>query len=346
MVKRRCAEPFYRFAFSLLVPPNTAPSMRCEQGLIYYKLVASLPDAGLLGGPTNAERRLLLQVSHSEEKNGYPPSFNFEREIYHDRFGPLRTELTSRFLLVAGYLRVYFYMPDIPCYSRPELWTVEMVQTVEVGKDVHQSKFSLWRSDEDPLAAHFNGLLPMQDDEGPWLFSSRQMRLPFDDRISSTTHPFSDTPIRVSHRFVIRLIFYQYDGPGSDTLQADGFPGGIMSKQMLEFFSGPAVIASCSSRLELSKLPTYEESAKERHTCARAYMAKDCLCRQPTEAGDATELAYGITRDQVRQAFEAGEQQRAWAFRQIRQKTETRAAEYAFLRRPVEVPARWTDHDD
>lgn len=260
-----------------------------------------------------------------------------EREVFHERFGPMRIELISRFCLVAGYLRVYFYLPDIPTFTKLELWQVELVQTVKVENKAHETKFSLWRSDEDPTAKAlvFNGLVPIQDGDGPWLFSSRQMRLPSDNQISSTTHAFTDTPLQISHHFVVRIIYFQFDGPGSDTLQENGMPGGTRSKQMVEFFSGPATISSCSSRIELSQLPTYEESTKEKHrSAATAYMAKDCLCRQMTVEGDAMELKYGITREQVKQAFEAGEQQRAWAFREIRQKTEARAAEYAFIRRP------------
>ena len=259
-----------------------------------------------------------------------------EREVFQDRFGAMRVELTSRYLLVAGYVRVYFYLPDIPHYSRMEMWGVELVQTVKIGSAQHETNLKLWSNrDDPPPVPPFRGLLPMPDDEeGPWWFSSRQMRLPKDDRISPTTHPYTDSSIRISHRFIIRMIFYQYDGPGSDTIQEDGWPGGTPSKQMLEFFSGPAVISSCSSRIELSRLPTYEESAKEKDKrSAKAYMAKDCFCRQATAPGDETEMAYGITREQVRLAFEAGEQQRAWAFREIRQKTEERAAQHATLRK-------------
>jgi hypothetical protein len=256
-----------------------------------------------------------------------------EREVFQDRFGPMRVELMSRYLLVAGYLRVYFYLPDIPHFTKLEQWAVDLVQTVTLRDEKHESRFLLWRSDDDPMGPKFNGLLPIQDDDGPWLFTSRGMRLPKDDRISATTHTYSESPLRVSHHFVARIIFFQFDGPGADTLQEDGFPGGVPSKQMLEFTSRPATIASCSSRIELSRLPTYEESAKEKQRDAKAYMAKDCLCRQATEPGDETEMAYGVTREQVRVAFEAGEQQRAWAFREIRQKTEERAAQHATLRR-------------
>lgn len=55
-----------------------------------------------------AERKIAVHVSHAEERNGPVPSFSMVREIYHDRFGAMRVEVVSKYLLVAGYLRLHW----------------------------------------------------------------------------------------------------------------------------------------------------------------------------------------------------------------------------------------------
>lgn len=97
----------HEFAFSIHVPANIAPSLQSEVGTTRYRLYATIPKLGRLGGDLQTVRKVGLQVNHSGQLNGPPPAHHYETQFLHDRFGPSLFEMSTKHLIIGGYLRWY-----------------------------------------------------------------------------------------------------------------------------------------------------------------------------------------------------------------------------------------------
>lgn len=233
-------------------------------------------------------------------------------------------------------------MPEVPAPVKVEAVIIELLETVGMVPFVqsgskkalaptahraavaeeHHSTHQIWHSAHDVLYDKINTTLPMKDNDRMH-YCTRQARLPNHSTISPTTSAHSATGIRVLHRFRVKIIYLE---PNSGTSAGSS----STSRQMLEFVSGPAHITTCHARLEYTKLPTYEEAKTDSgkgKSKPTGTMARDCLCAQALRGGENTvELDYGVSRQEVLDAFNSSEQQRVWAFENIRVKTEERAA--------------------
>lgn len=98
----------HAFRFSFLIPPNVAPSVWYENGKTLYRIHAVAQGCGSFGSELRAEKkRIGFQVNKSGEKNGPPPSHSMVKEFLHERFGPTRIEMSTKHLIIGGYLRWY-----------------------------------------------------------------------------------------------------------------------------------------------------------------------------------------------------------------------------------------------
>lgn len=104
----------HEFAFSINVPRNVAPSLQSELGTTRYRLSATVPNLGRLGGDLQTVRKVGLQVNHSGFLNGPPPAHHYETQFLHDRFGPSSFEISAPYLIIGGLLR--WYSRQIPIW--------------------------------------------------------------------------------------------------------------------------------------------------------------------------------------------------------------------------------------
>lgn len=171
----------HTYAFSFVVPSDTASGERCVYGRTYHKLVATAPGLGKMGGDLVAEDAILvgkrlasaeegdqrfpcsqvpvprllsalfpilmvtsfchffairaivrLPACNHSETGGVPPGFSMERELVHDVLGPVGVNLFSKYLLVAGYLRLGLVLPSINEPVSIDDVKVQLIQTFDL----------------------------------------------------------------------------------------------------------------------------------------------------------------------------------------------------------------------
>jgi hypothetical protein len=295
-------------------------------------------------------RKVGLQVNHSGQLNGPPPAHHYETQFLHDRFGPSLFELSTKHLIIGGYLRWY---SELICMDTSEritylvticlvTWTaylqpfkilditIEVIQQVQIrpSTDVvgpierHELRRTIYRlTEDDHMRSHITHLIKPGEE---YANISRQIRVPFDEGpfILASHHPDTQSCITDTSELVLNITFEQYEGGEIPTEEQLRKP----SRQLMQI-KCPAIFSSCFCRLEHSKLPAYtpaDDVSLSRQSSAQSgkskgkYGMSQCMC---TELGEEEEKEYGVSREEVYERWKAEEAGRAW-LETVRQKTE------------------------
>lgn len=290
----------HRFAFSFVVDSKAAPYERCAFGRTYHKVIATAPGLGKLGSALTASQNVALVVNPSET-GGLPPGFSLETETYNDTLGPVGVNLSSKYLLVAGFLKLALVMPSLNAPIQLEDIKVYLNQTIALQsrsdparKETKIMTIPLWSYRKSAKQQYIGRYSAGQE------FSLiQQFRLKDDDIIRSTTSEKSETGIRISHKLALVVHYTPLrENPKMET------------KEMR--IATDAVFTSCCCVVEYLQLPKYTSRPScEDLDAAFLGLCSSCLCRL-AESKQVLDQ-YGIPQEDVRAAQLRLEQQSpAW----------------------------------
>jgi hypothetical protein len=213
-------------------------------GRTYHKIIATAPGLGKLGSELKATQNVAVVVNPSET-GGLPPGFSLETETYNDALGPVGVNLSSKYLLVAGFLKLALVIPSFNVPIQLEDIKVYLYQTIALQsrktpeyKETKQMIIPLWsyRKDTKRSIGRYNA--------GQEFSLVQQFRLKDDDTIRSTTSDKSDTGIRVSHKLALVLHYTPLeDNPKNETKELK--------------IATDATFTSCCCVVEYLQLPQY-----------------------------------------------------------------------------------------
>ena len=255
-------------------------------GRLGADLVAESPELalGLLIHCALESTQLVLAAVCIHGDSGQPvQGFSADTETTHEVLGSLKVNLFAKYLLVAGYLRMAFTLPGVAESVRLDDISVILKQDIKLQnlketdkfEDTKPKRILLWSMREDE-----KGINLAIDKE----FSiSRQMALADDDNLRPSTHPLTDTGIRVSHtlQVIIRIT------PQSPHKSND------MKEIMI---SHQCIITSCECLIGNLQLPPYSKQdpiVQKKQKDGKAHVV-ECLCRASAkEAKVKMEQLYG-----------------------------------------------------
>ena len=172
-----------------------------------------------------------------------------QREIHQDALGPVGVNLHSKYLLVAGYLRLTLILPSIATLVRIDDVFVQVEQTFEL------------RSSKDPSASERHQqtirLLSLAGRKGVTgvyqpgsvLSISEQFRVADDAKIRPSTADASKAGIRVKHRLALCIHYTPLtNNPTGETKELK--------------IAVPATFSSCCCVFEALQLPAYAKKGK------------------------------------------------------------------------------------
>jgi hypothetical protein len=221
---------------------------------------------GKMNSDLKAHQNVALVVNPSET-GGLPPGFSLESETYNDTLGPVGANLSSKYLLVAGYLKLGLVLPLIAQHVQIENVQVMLYQTMLLqslkNKERQETKrmtIPLWsmRRGNQPLGTY---------KEGQEFSMVQQFRLKDDDIIRSTTSEHSNTGIRVSHKLAV-VIHYKpmVNNPKNETKELK--------------ISTEANFTSCCCVVEYLQLPKYTQRPTQEDLDATFLgLCSSCLVR-------------------------------------------------------------------
>lgn len=192
-----------------------------------------------------------------------------QREIENPHLGPVGLALTSKYLIVSGYLRLNVSMPII---SQP-------VQLDDICVNLLQ-KYELQNLRKPHMKSAVNQITPLwtlkaQEDVGTLrpgrdFHLSRQFRLPNDDAIRPSTAERSITGIRVSHQLQVILRFTP-------------LVNNPLKQQREIKYTGDAIMSSCCCMLSSVQLPAYDscDGGMAKNILDEVAFCNDCLVRLP-----------------------------------------------------------------
>lgn len=179
------------------------------------------------------------------ENGGLPPGFSLETETYNDSLGPVGVNLSSKYLLVAGFLKLSLVIPSFNAPVQLEDIKVYLYQSAHLQsrkdperKEIKKMVIPLWsyrKNTTQPIGRY---------KAGQELSLVQQFRLPDDDVIRSTTCEKSNTGIRISHKLAVVVHFTPLeDNPDNETKELK--------------IATDAVLTSCCCVVEYLQLPKY-----------------------------------------------------------------------------------------
>ena len=176
-----------------------------------------------------------------------------ENESEHPILGPVGVTLTSKYLLVSGYLRLSLILPSFAQPVEINDVRVNLIQNFSLNslkkprpktEDVKPVTVPLWsmrksaRWEVDPVFETYEELTVME-----------QFRLPDDDKIRPSTADGSISGIRVSHELSV-CIYYT---PLRDNPER---------QKREKKLSTPATISSCCCIFDALQLPAYSSEGR------------------------------------------------------------------------------------
>lgn len=188
-----------------------------------------------------------------------------ESESHHPALGPIGVALTSKYLLVSGYLRLSLIMPSI---AQPVLINDVRVILVQNFTLNHLHKP---RSPSPDLQPTVNVLLWSMRKHSSWSSSPKldvydelslveQFRLPDDEKIRPSTAEGARTGVRVQHELAVSIMY---------TPLVDNPEGHRREKKL----STPATLSSCCCIFDALQLPAYSSSGRD----DERYIDKDAI---------------------------------------------------------------------
>ncbi|KAK9899079.1 hypothetical protein P389DRAFT_209098 [Cystobasidium minutum MCA 4210] len=285
----------HRFAFSFVVDSTATPYERCAYGRTYHKVIATAPGLGKLGSELSASQNIALVVNPSEH-GGLPPGFSLETETYNDVLGPVGVNLSSKYLLVAGFLKLGLIIPSFNAPVQLEDIKVYLYQNVQLQsrkdperKEMKRMVIPLWsyRKESTKPIGRYNA--------GQEFSLIQQFRLGDDDIIRSTTCEKSKTGIRISHKLALVVHFTPLENnPDKETKELK--------------IATDAVLTSCCCVVEYLQLPKYTSQPSTADLDAAFLgLCSSCLCRL-AESKNILDL-YGIPPEDIKAAQLRVEQQ-------------------------------------
>lgn len=208
-------------------------------------MVATAPGLGKLGSALTATQTVALVVNPSET-GGLPPGFSLETETYNDTLGPVGANLSSKYLLVAGFLKLALVFPSLNAPIQLEDIKVYLYQTIALQsradpglKETKVMTIPLWsyrKEGQHKCIGRYNA--------GQEFSLVQQFRLKDDDIIRSTTSEKSDTGIRISHKLAVVVHYTPLeDNPKMETKELK--------------IATDATLTSCCCVVEYLQLPKY-----------------------------------------------------------------------------------------
>lgn len=169
------------------------------------------------------------------------------QETQHTALGPVGVNLFSKYLLVAGFIRLALILPSFAEAVRIEDIKVQLEQTFDLQSHKQPSLTDkkhvivpLWSAKSDPSTS---GVMRNYI-AGEELSLSHQFRLPDDNAIRPSTSENSATNIRVSHRLAVCLRFVPLENnPQMETKELK--------------IAIAAILSSCCCLFEALQLPAY-----------------------------------------------------------------------------------------
>lgn len=250
---------------------------------------------------SRAYRLRLLSVNNSNEPGQAASGFYAETETTHEILGPLKSNLFSKFFLIAGFLRFTFTLPgvaqrvridDVSVILKQQILLVDL-QHPDRQEQTRPKRVILWSMNPDDC-----GKVYEEDQE---LNIVAQMRLADDDTIRPTTNEYAETGIRVSHELQVLVRFTPIP---KDHPEVPAFGGGLETKEMK--ITHPCKISSCDCLVSNLQLPSYDEldfagpstvgqgGTRPQHKSGRARYLSKCLCTISTEeSAEVMEKIYG-----------------------------------------------------
>lgn len=295
----------HSFKFTFVVPDDSAAFENCLYGRTYHRLIATAEGLGKFGTDLVAESVLYVISNHSES-GGIPPGFSMESESEHPVLGPVGATLSSKYLLVSGYLRLSLIMPSLAQEVEINDVRVNLVQHFtlcslkkgrpESGKnEIKPITVLLWS-----MQKHSHQQTPIRLNTYEELSVIEQFRLPDDDKIRPSTAEGAITGISVQHELSV-CIYYT---PLHDN------PERLRREKKL---STPATLSSCCCIFDALQLPAYSSGEQ---TNEAAYLDRDaiafctgCLCRMSDSINFST---YGFTSEEIDTALRGKLRQPAW----------------------------------
>ena len=181
------------------------------------------PGCGNFGSDLVQETALCLQAIGE-----WSQGFSRVEELQHPVLGPLRVHLFTRYLLVAGFLKLTLNVPEIEEDCEIVDVTVTVVQQVQLRNlsrpDIPEEvckphAYQLWSleaersASKEPRAPGGEGDLPSTLPKGEAFQLARILRLPSDNVIRQSTPIHSKTGIRVSHTVAAALQYRRLSMP-------------------------------------------------------------------------------------------------------------------------------------
>jgi len=232
---------------------------------------------------------IALVCNHSET-GGVPPGFSLRSETHNNILGPIGVNLTSKYLLVSGYLRLELILPSIAQSVKIVDVQVQLLQTFRLHSLVDP------KVQEEEIKPKPLVLWSMKDKEALGTLSpgqvfnvSRQFRLPDDDKIRPTTSTNSKTGIRVSHRLCVVVHF--------KALESN--PEGEVKELKV---ATDAIVSSCCCMFEVLQLPAYSRHPDVKNLDRNAIgYCSSCLCKIVESAANIQ--LYGIPAEVLSDAL-------------------------------------------
>lgn len=188
-------------------------------------------------------------VSNPSPIGSIAPGFALEREVEHDVMGLIGIALTSKSLIVAGYLSLSIVMPAILQKVRLESVRVTLYQEFSLKSLMDSDQHELNKTMALPIWSTKRSLGPIGDfDRDSSYELSKQLRLNPDSLIRPSTAKWSKTGIRITHMLAI-------------TISYTPLTEGVSQKTDELTVTSPATIASCCCMLAELQLPAYSEEA-------------------------------------------------------------------------------------
>ena len=188
-----------------------------------------------------------------------------ESESDHPALGPIGVALTSKYLLVSGYLRLSLLMPSI---VQPVIINDVRVILVQNFTLNHLQKPRTPSLDSNPTV---NVLLWSMKKHSSWQSAPKldtydelslieQFRLPDDEKIRPSTAEGAKTGVRVQHELAVSVMY---------TPLVDNPEGHRREKKL----STPATLSSCCCIFDALQLPAYSSYGSAEET----YIDKDAI---------------------------------------------------------------------
>ncbi|KAM0787812.1 hypothetical protein ACM66B_003866 [Microbotryomycetes sp. NB124-2] len=280
------------FAFSFLVPSNSAPYERCQYGRTRHFVSARATGLGNLGGDVSSpERELFLVVNPGaiSDRSEPPPPLQYKMEGHDEALGLWTAALQSQHIMVGGLLQLRLHLASPPFdlaihsvrvkvtqhatiktppnreppYSEtppPEHRTVCLIDLQHPPNMGHILETASGSRSGTQTPRH--GPLAVLTPGESWKIS-HVVRFLNDNIVRASTQPGTETCINLRHDIAIEIVYQRLDLDSQDgrssSRSMDRKGKAREHERKMFIISKPLEIWSCCCWLDSLTLPPYEE---------------------------------------------------------------------------------------